>query len=266
MSDVTLTKLQKMKQAGEKIVMLTSYDASFADASSAAGVEVLLIGDSLGMVLQGNDSTLPVTIDEMAYHTQCVKRGNKGAFIVADLPFMACATLEQTLTNSAKLMRSGAHMVKMEGEAWLGEHVKRLNQLGVPVCAHLGLTPQLVNVFGGYKVQGRGQGPAQKLYDDCIAVAQAGAAMLVLECVPSELAKKISQAVSIPVIGIGAGPDTDGQVLVLHDMLGMSLTGRTAKFVRNFMQDNTSIDGAIQSYVKAVKDGSFPASEHEFSA
>lgn len=266
MSDVTLTKLQKLKQSGEKIVMLTSYDATFADAASRAGVEVLLIGDSLGMVLQGNDSTLPVTIEDMVYHTACVKRGNKGALIVADLPFMSAANLEQTLEHSAKLMRAGAHMIKVEGEAWLADSVKRLAQLGVPVCVHLGLTPQLVNVFGGYKVQGRGDGPAQKLFDDCIAIAQAGAAMLLLECVPSELAKRISQAVSVPVIGIGAGPDTDGQVLVLHDMLGMSLTGRTAKFVRNFMQENTSIDDALKSYVGAVKNGTFPASEHEFSA
>lgn len=266
MPDVTLTTLQSLKQNGEKIAMLTAYDATFAKACSQAGAEVLLVGDSLGMVLQGHDSTLPVTIDEMAYHTASVKRGNNGALIISDLPFMAYSTSEQTLLNSARLMQAGAHMVKLEGAGWLAEPIRLLAERGVPVCAHLGLTPQAVNILGGYKVQGRQEAQARQMRADAMALEQAGAAMLLLECVPSELASEIAQAVKIPVIGIGAGPGTDGQVLVLHDMLGLSLSGRVAKFVRNFMEGQSSIQGALNAYVKAVKDGSFPAAEHGFSA
>ncbi|AEB59927.1 3-methyl-2-oxobutanoate hydroxymethyltransferase [Ectopseudomonas mendocina] len=266
MPDVTLTTLQSLKQNGEKIAMLTAYDATFAQACSQAGAEVLLVGDSLGMVLQGHDSTLPVTIDEMAYHTASVKRGNNGALIISDLPFMAYSTSEQTLLNSARLMQAGAHMVKLEGAGWLAEPIRLLAERGVPVCAHLGLTPQAVNILGGYKVQGRQEAQARQMRADAMALEQAGAAMLLLECVPSELASEIAQAVKIPVIGIGAGPGTDGQVLVLHDMLGLSLSGRVAKFVRNFMEGQSSIQGALNAYVKAVKDGSFPAAEHGFSA
>lgn len=266
MPDVTLTTLQSLKQSGSKIAMLTCYDATFAQASCQAGVEVLLVGDSLGMVLQGHDSTLPVSVAEMAYHVASVKRGNQGALILADLPFMAYAALEQTFANCATLMQAGAHMVKLEGAAWLAEPVRQLVERGVPVCAHLGLTPQAVNVFGGYKVQGRGEAQARQLRCDAMSLEQAGAAMLLLECVPSELAAEITQAVKIPVIGIGAGSATDGQVLVLHDMLGLSLTGRTPKFVKNFMDGQTSISQALTAYVKAVKDQSFPAIEHGFSA
>ncbi|GGJ99820.1 3-methyl-2-oxobutanoate hydroxymethyltransferase [Pseudomonas matsuisoli] len=262
----TLTTLQKLKDKGEKIAMLTCYDATLAHACEEAGIDVLLIGDSLGMVLQGHDSTLPVTVSDIAYHTACVKRGAPGALIVADLPFMAYATLEQTFTSAAQLMRAGAHLVKIEGAAWLAESIRQLAERGAPVCAHLGLTPQAVNVLGGYKVQGRGDEQARQLLEDCVAVAEAGAAMLVLECVPSELAARITQAVSVPVIGIGAGPDTDGQVLVIHDMLGLSLSGRTAKFVRNFMQGEGNIQAALRAYVKAVKNREFPAPEHGFSA
>lgn len=266
MSDVTLTTLLKLKQRGEKITMLTCYDATFAATACDAGVEILLIGDSLGMVLQGQDSTLPVTIDDMAYHTASVKRGNKGALILSDLPFMSAATIEQTYQSCTKLMQAGAHMVKLEGGAWLADSVRLLAERGIPCCVHMGLTPQSVNVFGGYKVQGRGEEQAQKMLDEAIALEQAGTALIVLECVPSELAARISRAVQIPVIGIGAGPDTDGQVLVLHDMLGLSLTGRTPKFVRNFMQGQSSIADAISLYTRSVKDQSFPAPEHEFSA
>ncbi|PTU73928.1 3-methyl-2-oxobutanoate hydroxymethyltransferase [Pseudomonas mangrovi] len=266
MPDVTLTTLQSLKQKGEKIVMLTCYDAIFAKTASEAGVEMLLIGDSLGMVLQGHDSTLPVTVADMAYHTACVKRGNRGAMIVADLPFMANATLEQTLNNSAELMRAGAHMVKVEGAGWLAESIRLLAERGIPVCAHLGLTPQSVNVFGGYKVQGRQEEQARQMIEDARALEAAGAAMLLLECVPSSLGAAVSQAVRIPVIGIGAGSETDGQVLVLHDMLGLSLGGRAPKFVKNFMAEQNDIPGAIGAYVKAVKDVSFPAAEHGFSA
>ena len=266
MPAITLTTLQGLKQKGEKIVMLTCYDATFAAAASSAGVEMLLIGDSLGMVLQGHDSTLPVSVADMAYHTACVRRGNRGAFIVADLPFMANASLEQTLLNSAELMRAGAHMVKVEGAGWLAESIRQLADRGIPVCAHLGLTPQTVNVIGGYKVQGRSEAQARQLRADAMALEQAGAAMLLLECVPSELATEVSQSVSIPVIGIGAGSGTDGQVLVLHDMLGLSLTGRTPKFVKNFMDGQPTIQAALTAYVQAVKSLGFPAAEHGFRA
>ena len=266
MPDVTLTTLQSLKQKGEKIVMLTCYDATFAKTASEAGVEILLIGDSLGMVLQGHDSTLPVTVDEMAYHTASVKRGNRGAMIVADLPFMANATVEQTLGNSAALMRAGAHMVKVEGAAWLAESIRLLAERGIPVCAHMGLTPQAVNIFGGYKVQGRQDAQAQQMIADAKALEEAGAAMLLLECVPSELAARITQAVTVPVIGIGAGSDTDGQVLVLHDMLGLSLTDRVPRFVKNFLRGQGDIPAAIAAYVSAVKAVEFPAAEHGFSA
>ena len=259
MPDVTVSTLLGLKQKGEKIAMLTAYDATFAQAACQAGVEVLLVGDSLGMVLQGHDSTLPVSLADMAYHTAAVKRGNQGALILADLPFMAYATLEQTFASSAALMQAGAHVIKLEGASWLAER-------GVPVCAHLGLTPQAVNVFGGYKVQGRGDAAARQLRADAMALEQAGAAMLLLECVPSELAAEITQAVKIPVIGIGAGSATDGQVLVMHDLLGLSLTGRTPKFVKNFMQGQPDVQAAFAAYVRAVKDISFPAEEHGFSA
>jgi 3-methyl-2-oxobutanoate hydroxymethyltransferase len=266
MPEVTLTTLQALKQRGEKITMLTSYDATFAHTASQAGVEILLIGDSLGMVLQGHDSTLPVTTADMAYHTACVKRGNRGALIMADMSFMAYSTLEQTFENAALLMQAGAHMVKLEGATWLAEPIRLLAQRGVPVCAHLGLTPQSVNVFGGFKVQGRDEARAQQLRDDAKALEAAGAAMLLLECVPSPLAAEIARVAKVPVIGIGAGPDTDGQVLVMHDMLGLALTGRAPKFVKNFMAGQSSIQEAFAAYVHAVKNGTFPAPEHGFSA
>lgn len=218
------------------------------------------------MVLQGHDSTLPVTTAEMAYHTACVKRGNSDALILADLPFMANATLEQTMTNSAMLMQAGAHMIKVEGQLWLAESIRLLAERGVPVCAHMGLTPQAVNILGGYKVQGRNENQARQMRADAISLEQAGAAMLLLECVPSELAAEISQAVKIPVIGIGAGNATDGQVLVLHDMLGLSITGRVPKFVKNFMHGQDSIQSALKAYVNEVKATTFPGIEHGFSA
>ncbi|KMM77908.1 3-methyl-2-oxobutanoate hydroxymethyltransferase [Pseudomonas deceptionensis] len=266
MPAITLTTLQSLKQKGEKITMLTCYDATFAHACNQAGVEVLLVGDSLGMVLQGHDSTLPVTTAEMAYHVACVKRGNQDALILADMPFMANATLEQTLNNSALLMKAGAHMVKVEGAVWLAESIRVMTERGIPVCAHMGLTPQTVNVLGGYKVQGRNENQARQMRADAIALEQAGAAMLLLECVPSELAAEITHAVKIPVIGIGAGSETDGQVLVLHDMLGLSLTGRSPKFVKNFMTGQPDIHSALSAYVAEVKAVSFPGTEHGFSA
>jgi 3-methyl-2-oxobutanoate hydroxymethyltransferase len=218
------------------------------------------------MVLQGNDSTLPVTTDELAYHTASVKRGNDGAFIIADLPFMGYATVEQTFQNAGKLMQAGAHMIKVEGAVWLAESIRLLAERGVPVCVHMGLTPQSVNILGGYKVQGRNEAQARQMRADAIALEQAGAAMILLECVPSELAAEITQAVKVPVIGIGAGSATDGQVLVVHDMLGLSLTGRAPKFVKNFMAGKDSIQAALSAYVDEVKAVTFPGDEHGFSA
>lgn len=222
----------------------------------------MLVGDSLGMVLQGHDSTLPVTVADIAYHTQAVKRGNQHALIMADLPFMSDASLASLLENSATLMRAGAHLVKIEGDAWLAEGITQLTQRGIPVCAHLGLTPQTVNQMGGYKVQGRGEA-GQALVEAAIKLEAAGASLLLLECVPSDLGEAVTKAVKCPVIGIGAGPKTDGQVLVLHDMLGITV-GKTAKFVKNFMQDASSIPEALAAYHQQVKSGAFPAEEHCF--
>ncbi|WP_261843713.1 3-methyl-2-oxobutanoate hydroxymethyltransferase [Aliamphritea ceti] len=263
MSKVTLHTLFTRKQAGEKFAVLTAYDACFAKQISDAGVEVLLVGDSLGMVLQGNDSTLPVSVEEIAYHTSAVRAGSQNAMIMADMPFMSYGTPAQAMESAAALMQAGAHIVKLEGAAWLDETIELLVQRGVPVCAHLGLTPQTVNVLGGYKVQGRNDDAAQLILDDARRLEQAGASLLLLECVPSELARAVTQAVSIPVIGIGAGADTDGQVLVMHDMLGIT-PGKKARFVKNFMQEADSISNAFKAYADAVKEGNFPGPEHGF--
>ena len=260
---VTVNTLKEMKQAGEKFTCLTSYDATFAQLVSSAGVEVILIGDSLGMVLQGNDSTLPVTVEDMAYHTQCVANGNQGALLMADMPFMSYATPEQAMENAAILMQSGAHLVKLEGGDWLVETTRLLSERGIPTCLHLGLTPQTVNKMGGYKVQGRQDQQAEKMITDAVALAEAGADIILLECVPNELANKITEAVDVPVIGIGAGNGTDGQVLVIHDMLGAT-TGHRPKFVKNFLEGNNSIQAAIENYIADVKSGAFPSEEHTF--
>ncbi|HCJ6653963.1 TPA: 3-methyl-2-oxobutanoate hydroxymethyltransferase [Klebsiella oxytoca] len=265
MSSITLTHLKQRKQRKEKITMLTCYDATFAHELSSAGVEMLLIGETLGMILQGHDSTLPVRLDDMVYHTACVKRGNNGSFIVADLSFMTCATPELALQSSAQLMQAGAQMVKLEGGEWLCDTVRQLTRNGIPVCAHIGLTPQSVNVFGGFKVQGRDKGHAAGLIETAKKLEEAGAAMVLIEAVPASLGKSLSQAVTVPVIGIGAGPDTDGQVLVLHDMLGLSITGKIPKFVKNFMAGQDDIQGAVKSYITAVKGGTFPSPEHCYS-
>ena len=263
MTKVTISTLQAHKAAGEKFAVITAYDASFARVVDEAGIEVILVGDSLGMVLQGNDSTLPVTLDDMAYHTQAVSRGSKQPLIIADMPFGSYANLPQALDSAAELMSAGAHMVKLEGGQWLLESITALNERGIPVCGHLGLTPQSVNTLGGYRVQGRDAASAEAILLDARAVAAAGASLLVLECVPTDLAALISTELSIPVIGIGAGPNTDAQVLVLHDMLGLS--ARTPRFVRNFMDGQQSIQAALSAYNEAVKDGSFPGPEHSFS-
>jgi len=261
----TIQTLKAFKAAGEKFTCITSYDATFSHVVSAAGIDVILVGDSLGMVLQGHDSTLPVTMEQMIYHTEGVKRGNQGALIMTDMPFMSYATPEQALDNAALLMQAGAHMVKIEGGDWLCETIHMLSERGIPVCAHLGLTPQSVNKLGGYKVQGRESAQADEMIAHAQAQEQAGADIILLECVPSELGEKITNSVSAPVIGIGAGAGTDAQVLVLHDLLGIT-PGRRAKFVKNFMAEADSIEGAIKAYIDAVKSGQFPATEHTFKA
>lgn len=262
---VTINTLREYKQKGEAFSALTSYDATFAHMASEAGIDVLLIGDSLGMVLQGNDSTLPVTMDQIVYHTTCVAKGNRGALIMADMPFMSYGSVDAALENAADLMRAGAHMVKLEGTDWMKETISALSDRAVPVCAHLGLTPQFVNKFGGYKVQGRDDESADLMVEHACELEAAGADVILLECVPAPLAARITKAVKAPVIGIGAGPDTDGQILVIHDMLGMT-TGRTPRFVKNFLAETDSVQEAIAAYAKAVRERTFPAVEHTFKA
>ena len=263
----TLSTLNKFKKDGIKFTCLTCYDSMFARMMDNAQIDAILIGDSLGMVVQGHDSTLPVTVDDMAYHTANIARSNNHALILADLPFMSYVTLPEAVANSRRLMQAGAHVIKIEGGSELCDLVTTLAQAGTPICVHLGLTPQSVNVFGGYKIQGRGDA-ADKVLADAKAVVAAGAALLVLECVPAALAKTITEAVSVPVIGIGAGADTDGQVLVMHDMLGM-VHGRAPRFVHDFLTDerNTahSIEGAFALYQQSVREMTFPAESHQFS-
>jgi 3-methyl-2-oxobutanoate hydroxymethyltransferase len=255
---VTLHRLRAMHAQGEKIAMLTCYDASFARALDDAGVDVLLVGDSLGMVLQGRDSTLPVTLAEMAYHTTCVARGNRSAWIVADLPFASYhESREQALRSAAALMQAGAQMVKLEGGGWIAETVRFLVERGIPVCGHLGLTPQSVHALGGWRVQGREEEGASLLRRHAHELADAGAAMIVLELMPAALARELQREVSVPLIGIGAGAGCAGQVLVLHDMLGLA-PGPLPRFVRDFMAEGGGIGDAVRRYVQAVKDGSFP--------
>lgn len=260
---ITLSTLQKMKKENHKIAMLTCYDASFADLLDKAGVDILLIGDSLGMTIQGHSSTLPVTLEQMCYHTEIVARGATNALVLADLSFGSYQqSKEQAFISASKLMAAGAHMVKLEGGHHMVETTRFLQERGIPVCAHLGLTPQSVNAFGGYKVQGKGEA-AKQLLADARAHENAGAALVLMECVPTELAKEVTQALSCPTIGIGAGIDCDGQVLVLHDMLGI-YAGKSPKFSKNFMTNQESIQGAVEAYVKAVKSETFPTLEHSF--
>ncbi|MDX1594467.1 MAG: 3-methyl-2-oxobutanoate hydroxymethyltransferase [Gammaproteobacteria bacterium] len=262
---MTLSRLRDMKQAGEKITMLTAYDASFATLLDEAGVDVLLIGDSLGMVIQGHDTTLPVSVEDIVYHTRAVANGTRYALLIADMPFMSYATPAQALASAARLMQGGgAHMVKIEGGAVQVETVRYLAERGVPVCAHLGLTPQHVHKLGGYKVQGREEHAARALREDAAALEEAGADMLVLECVPSPLAAEVTRNLAIPVIGIGAGVDCDGQVLVVYDMLGIT-PGKRPKFSRDFLAGEGDVRAAVQAYVDQVRAGTFPGPEHGFS-
>lgn len=265
---VTLNTLATMKRKGEKFACLTAYDACFSEHISSAGIEVILVGDSLGMVLQGHDSTLPVTMEDMIYHMNCVRRGNQGALIMADLPFMSYAAPEQTLMNAARLMRAGAHVVKLEGGAWLAESTAQLAERGIPVCAHMGLTPQSINRIGGYRVQGRDPAQADAMIDEAVLLERAGASLLLLECVPVDLAKAITERLQVPVIGIGAGPATDGQIMVMHDMLGITPPSiKLPRFVKNFAPDSPdgSLQGAFTAYREAVRTGAFPAPEHCFT-
>jgi len=263
---VTIKTLQNIKAANEKIVALTAYDASFSSILDQAGVEVILVGDSLGMVIHGGASTLPVTIDDMVYHARAVAKASNNALIMVDMPFMSYCTVEQALNNAARLMKeAGAHVVKLEGTSNQIEIVRLLVANGVPVCAHLGLRPQFVHKLGGYRVQGRDEAMAKEIIADALALEAAGADIILLECVPSKLAKEITATVNTPVIGIGAGVDCDGQVLVLYDMLGIT-PGKRPRFSKDFLAeaDKPSVSQAVLDYVDAVKTGTFPASEHSF--
>jgi 3-methyl-2-oxobutanoate hydroxymethyltransferase len=243
MGKITISTLDRKKTAGERFVCVTAYDATFARIISEAGAEAILVGDSLGMVLQGHDSTIPVTVDHMVYHTECVCRAAPDSLLIADMPFMSYTTPEQAMDNATRLMQAGAQMVKMEGGTWLSDTISMLVERGIPVCAHLGLTPQSVNTFGGFKVQGRTPKEAKSILADSVEIKDAGATLLVLECVPSHLGADISRKLDIPVIGIGAGAGTDAQVLVMHDLLGLS--DHTARFVHNFMAGQTTIQGGL---------------------
>ncbi|QKJ85890.1 3-methyl-2-oxobutanoate hydroxymethyltransferase [Paramixta manurensis] len=263
MKPTTISHLRQWKQTGRKFASITAYDFSFAKLFADEGMQVMLVGDSLGMTVQGHDSTLPVTVADIVYHTQAVRRGAPHALLLADLPFMSYATPEQTFDNAAQLMRAGATMVKLEGGKWLAETVKQLTERAVPVCGHLGLTPQSVNIFGGYKIQGRDSAAADQLLDDALALEAAGAQLMVLECVPVALAKRVTEALTIPVIGIGAGNVTDGQILVMHDVFGIT-GGHIPKFAKNFLSGNGDIRAAVRQYITEVEEGRYPAEEHSF--
>jgi len=267
---VTLQTLRNMKLSREKIVMLTAYDASFAAIADRVGVEIILVGDSLGMVVQGHDSTVPVTMDDMIYHTKLVSRARPHALVMGDMPFMSYSDPQTALANATRFMQEGgAHMVKLEGGGNIAQVVKALADHNIPVCAHLGLQPQSVHKLGGYKVQGRDPAAADAMFNEAQAMQAAGADLLLLECVPATLASRISAALTIPTIGIGAGPDCDGQVLVIYDVLGIS-AGRKPKFAKNFLMalpkdSEISVEAALRSYVAAVKQGQFPTAEQSFT-
>jgi 3-methyl-2-oxobutanoate hydroxymethyltransferase len=264
MSRLNLTRLRQMKAGQNKIAMLTAYDASFSHVLEQAGVDVILVGDSLGMVIQGQESTLPVTVDDIIYHCRNVVRGSDKVFVIADMPFMSYANEGQAIANAARLMaEGGAQMVKLEGGAVMASTVEQLTARGIPVCAHLGLLPQSVHRVGGYRVQGRDAETAEQLILDAIALQDAGADMLVLECVPAVLTAKVTKALTIPVIGIGAGGICDGQVLVLYDMLGLT-PGKRPRFSHDFLADTGTIQSAITKYVTDVKSGEFPTLEQQF--
>lgn len=257
---VTINTLRQIKSKGEKFATVALYDAAMSAVAQHAGIEVVLIGDSLGMTVLGHKSTIPVTMEQMIHHVEAVARGNDKSLILADLPFMSYATPEQAFQNATRLMQAGANMVKIEGGEWLAETVHQLTQRGVPVCAHLGLTPQWVNIFGGFRAQGKTPEEAEQIVRDAQALEQAGAGLVVLECVPAALGKRVTGAVAMPTIGIGAGADTDGQVLVINDILG--LTPRPPTFSKNFLQEAGDIPAAMFKFASDVRAGVFPASAH----
>lgn len=259
---ITVNTLRKLKASGEKFVTVALYDAPMAAMAYKSGVEVVLVGDSLGMTVLGYDSTVPVTMEQMIYHIEAVARGNKKSLIIGDLPFMTYATEEQAMINATRVMQAGAHMVKIEGGEWLCPIVKMLSERGIPVCAHIGLTPQSVHKFGGFRVQGRDPESAKKLRQDATLLEEAGADIVLLECVPQELAGTITQSLTVPTIGIGAGRQTDAQVLVINDILG--LTEKPPKFSKNFLTEAGDIPKALAKYVNDVKAEVFPADEHIF--
>lgn len=263
MKKQTLTHLKQYKQDGKKFASMTAYDATFARMVDEAGIECLLVGDSLGNVVQGQKTTVPVTLEEMCYHTECVSRGVERSLLMSDLPFMSYATTEQALSSAAELMQSGAEMVKLEGANWLEETIYRMTERGIPVCVHLGLLPQSVAKQGGYRIQGKDQQSAETLLNDAKNLEQAGADIILLECVTAELAKTITESVSVPVIGIGAGTDTDSQILVIYDALGIS--GRIPSFSKNFMSGLDSIQAALSRYAEEVKNSTFPGPEYTIS-
>ncbi|MGF1775339.1 3-methyl-2-oxobutanoate hydroxymethyltransferase [Vibrio nomapromontoriensis] len=261
MKKITINDLIKWKQEGRKFATSTAYDASFAGLFESQNMPVLLVGDSLGMVLQGKTDTLPVTVEDIAYHTRCVRAGSPNCLLMADMPFMSYATPEQACQNAAQLMQAGANMVKIEGGEWLIDTVRMLTERAVPVCAHLGLTPQSVNIFGGYKVQGRDQKNADQMVRDALALQEAGAQIVLLECVPQDLAKRITEALDVPVIGIGAGNVTDGQILVMHDMFGIS-ANYMPKFSKDFLAETGDMRLAIAKYIADVESATFPDDAH----
>ncbi len=261
---ISITKLLAMHAEREKITMLTAYDSTMSALLNRCGVEVILVGDSLGNVIQGHSSTTPVTVEQMVYHTECVARANTHAFLISDLPFASYGDPIQALDSAAELMRAGADMVKLEGGDWQADIIQYLVERSVPVCAHLGLLPQSVHLLGGYKVQGKSKDAASHMLEQALTCQAAGAQMLVLEAIPSSLGERITEELHIPTIGIGAGPDCSGQVLVLQDMLGIS-PGKPPKFVKNFMDGHQSIEAAIKAYVREVKSGKFPGLEHGFA-
>lgn len=259
---VSIKTLLTHKENKEKFVTVALYDAPMAAMAQRCGVEVVLVGDSLGMTVLGFESTIPVTMEQMIYHVEAVARGNQKSLIIGDLPFMTYATPEHAITNATRIMQAGANMVKIEGGQWLEKTVCMLSERGVPVCAHLGLTPQSVNKFGGFFVQGRSEEQAEQIYNDAKSLEQAGADLLVLECIPASLAAKITQNIKIPTIGIGAGRDTDAQVLVINDILG--LTEKPPKFSKNFLVESGDIPSALEKFVNDVRDGVFPDDAHMF--
>ena len=261
---VTISVLQKMRQENDRITMLTCTDASFAALLDAVGVDIFLVGDSLAMTVQGHDSTLPVTMDDMVYHTGIVARGTKRALVLGDMPFGSYQiSPQQAFKNAARLMSAGAHMVKLEGAEIMAPQIEFLAERGIPVCGHIGLTPQSVHALGGYKVQGKTDDTAQKLVNAGKTLQDAGASLMVVELVPAAVGKMLTEALSIPVIGIGAGVNCSGQILNLYDMLDI-YPGKKPRFVKNFMQGATSIADAIQRFIAEVKAGTFPAAEHSF--